>query len=102
MKAHARKQVGRAVLPEQIPPANLERPTRGELQLLRGNTGILLAPDHAQAHVETASVTDCCGRRFLDGNHDVPRCLVAMTQVVDLEAGEKSRGCRPLAALRPP
>src|SRR5262249_8184181 len=33
------------------------------------------------------------------GNHDVPRCLVAMTQVVDLDAAEQSEGCEPLPAL---
>src|SRR5262249_21299647 len=102
LKADARVQVHRAVLPEQVASADLERRSRCDLELLGGHPPPLLLPGGPgpEAPFEPAAITDGGGRRLFNCHEQVARCAVSLAELRDAGAAEQPE-CReaPLALV---
>ena len=97
--ADAGKEADRPVLPEDVPPRDLERPARRDIQALRGRASVVGAPNHAEPPFGAGAEHDRRGQRFFDGDQHVALALVAMGELGDLDAAEQAERRKPAAAL---
>ena len=93
----AGEQVHRAILAEQIAPADFEKRAGRDLQLLGRDAAGGLRPD-PRAGLQPASVSDRRRGRLLDRDHDVTGGLDAVSELGDAGAPEQpERGQAALA-----
>ncbi len=86
-QADPAEQVDGPVAAEEVPPADLDEPSRGDLRRL----------DFLELHAH--AVSEAGGWRLLDGDDDVPHVLVALRDLGDGDPAEEPQRRQPPLAL---